>query len=313
MALYRRLSPTGPDGIITDADNDNQNDHQQGPKTTRRLLTSAEVPSWYGHNTFIRTGYRPITGSVKLCFESLGYVHNETANIYTHLVPAVIAVIGNYGLHVHFSSHYPNASWIDQWVFHIYLSTSVICFGISSIYHMLLCHSETYANLWARLDYTTIVIQILGSFVSGIYIGFYCEPNLQKLYWTMIGSLGLLTDIVVVSPRFQSLKWRMLRVCTFVATGFSAFAPIIHAATIFPYAQLDKQAGLRYYYLEGASILIGVFFYVTHFPESRKPEIYDFWGASHQIFHSFVVLGAIIHLYGILNAFDWNYNNPRCV
>lgn len=55
----------------------------------------------------------------------------------------------------------------------------------------------------------------------------------------------------------------MLRVCTFVATGLSAFAPIIHAATIFPYAQLDKQAGLRYYYLEGVAMLTGVFFYVV--------------------------------------------------
>ncbi|UKZ56783.1 hypothetical protein TrVGV298_010624 [Trichoderma virens] len=128
----------------------------------------------------------------------------------------------------------------------------------------------------------------------------------------MIGTLGLLTGIVVVSPGLQSAKWRMLRLSTFVATGFSAFAPIIHAATIFPYDQLDKQAGLRYYYLEGLSILTGVMFYVTHFPESRIPEKFDIFGASHQIFHSFVVLGGVIHFYGILNAFDWNYNNPRC-
>lgn len=186
MALYRRLSPTRVGGIDSDADSDNQNSYQQVPKTTRRLLTSAEIPPWYGHNSFIRTGYRPIIGSVKLCFESLGYVHNETANIYTHLVPAAIAVVGNYGLYVYFSSHYPNASWRDQLVFHIYLSTSVICFGISSMYHMLLCHSEAYASLWARFDYATIVVQILGSFISGIYIGFYCEPHLQKLYWAMV-------------------------------------------------------------------------------------------------------------------------------
>lgn len=186
MALYRRLSPIGVGDIDSDADDVNQNSHQQVPKTTRRLLTSAEVPPWYGHNSFIHTGYRPIIGSVKLCFESLGYVHNETANIYTHLVPAVVAVVGNYGLYVYFSSHYPNASWRDQLVFHIYLSACIICFGISSIYHMLLCHSEAYASLWARFDYATIVVQILGSFISGIYIGFYCEPHLQKLYWAMV-------------------------------------------------------------------------------------------------------------------------------
>ena len=104
--------------------------------------------------------------------------------------------------------------------------------------------------------------------------------------------------------------------------------------------QLDKQAGLRFYYLEGILILAGVWFYAvgppksdcsitlisihvlalsvahsllqTHFPEIRWPGLFDIWGASHQIFHVFVVLGAVSHFYGILSAFDWNYNNPRC-
>jgi predicted membrane channel-forming protein YqfA (hemolysin III family) len=59
------------------------------------------------------------------------------------------------------------------------------------------------------------------------------------------------------------MRWKTLRLSTFVATGLSAFAPIIHATSIFPYAQLDKQAGLRYYYLEGLLILIGVGFYAV--------------------------------------------------
>ncbi|KAL7934241.1 mPR-like GPCR protein [Trichoderma chlorosporum] len=311
MALYQRLSPAGGNEAL-DGTSDKRNKDVRGPKTTRRLLTAGEVPSWYAHNSYVHTGYRPVTNSAKSCFESLGYLHNESLNIYTHLVPAGVAVVANYALHVYFGTHYPKASWRDQLVFHIYLSTSVICYGVSSMYHLLLCHSETWASLWVRMDYVSIVFQILGSFISGIYIGFYCEPNLQKLYWAMIGTLGLVTGVVVISPRLQSAKWRMLRLSTFVATGFSAFAPIIHAATIFPYDQLDKQAGLRYYYIEGVSILAGVVFYVTHFPESRIPERFDLVGASHQIFHSFVVLGGAIHLYGIFSAFDWNYKNPRC-
>lgn len=78
-----------------------------------------------------------------------------------------------------------------------------------------------------------------------------------------IGTLALFTALVVVNPRLQGRKWRLLRVSAFVATGFSAFAPIIHAALIFPYDQLDKQAGLRYYYVEGVLILIGVILYIV--------------------------------------------------
>lgn len=152
----------------------------------RRLLHAGEVPSWYTHNSFVRTGYRPITGSVFLCFESLGYFHNESVNIYSHLVPAVVAALMNCFIHLVFASRYPKASWTDQLVFHIYLSTSLLCFIISSTYHTMMCHSKALADLWVRLDYVAIVFQILGSFISGIYVSFYCEPALQILYWSMV-------------------------------------------------------------------------------------------------------------------------------
>lgn len=149
-----------------------------------------------------------------------------------------------------------------------------------------------------------------------------------------------MTAFVVIHPRLQSPSFRVLRTCSFIATGLSAFAPIIHAASIFPYHQLDRQAGLRYYYLEGIIVLIGAVIYIvsslstsgswpkrwmesvadgsrssstqTRFPEAWRPGKFDIWGASHQIFHVLVVLSAMAHLYGILSAFQWNYENPRC-
>ena len=151
-----------------------------------RLLTNAEVPSWYAHNDYIRSGYRPVTRSARLCLASLGYLHNESVNIYSHLLPAGATLLGNWWLHLYFASRFPGSSIVDQLVFHIYLTTSATCFGISSTYHTLLCHSAPYADFWGRLDYLAIVFQILGSFISGIYVGFYCEPHLQRAYWAMV-------------------------------------------------------------------------------------------------------------------------------
>jgi len=74
-------------------------------------------------------------------------------------------------------------------------------------------------------------------------------------------------------PRLQSQKWRLLRLSTFVATGLSAFAPIIHGASIFPYEQLKQQAGLRYYYLEGLTIILGVLFYAVWLLPFLLPQI----------------------------------------
>ncbi|KAL4881415.1 mPR-like GPCR protein [Aspergillus karnatakaensis] len=276
------------------------------------LLKAKEIPSWYSDNSFVRIGYRPVYGSVKKCFNSWRFVHNETVNIYSHLIPAAIALASNGFLHLYFRDRYPNASLVDQLAFHVYLTTSVICFGISSLYHTLLCHSEAYSGLWVRFDYVAILIQTVGSFISGIYVSFYCEPGLQKIYWTMIGVLGSLSTFIVLNPRFQSGRWRTLRLSTFVATAVSGLLPVIHATYVIPYDHLTQQTGFGYYLLEGLALIAGVFFYATHFPEYWIPEKFDIWGASHQIFHLFVVLSAAIHLWTLFSVFDWNYNNPQC-
>jgi adiponectin receptor len=154
--------------------------------TSEKLYDSHEVPSWYAHNAWITTGYRPVTKSIPLCIRSLSYLHNETVNIYSHLIPAVVVLLASYSFDRYFIIRFPQATWTDELVFRIFLTTSVICFGTSAAYHTLICHSETFASLWVRLDYVAIIVQIVGSFIPGLYFGFYCEPQLQKVYWSMV-------------------------------------------------------------------------------------------------------------------------------
>lgn len=193
MALLRRpreASAQDQSPFVRDDDDDEPDivKHHAHRQSQSLLLTRDDIPAWYAHNAYhyIRSGYRPVTPSLHLCFQSLTYLHNETVNIYSHLLPALVALVGNYLLFAYFSLSFPQASWYDQLVFHVYLTTSVVCFGTSFVYHTLTCHSARLAHLWVRLDYVAIVFQILGSFVSGIYIGFYCEPQLQRIYWSMV-------------------------------------------------------------------------------------------------------------------------------
>lgn len=158
---------------------------EPAPTEPRRLLFNTQVPVWYA-DSFILTGYRPVTHSIRFCLESLVYMHNETVNIYTHLIPAICSAILAALVSQYFASTFPRATSTDTQVFQIYLATSVVCFAVSSLYHTLLCHSRYYRDLWVRIDYVAIVFQILGSFVPGIYVGFYCEPHLQRLYWFMV-------------------------------------------------------------------------------------------------------------------------------
>ena len=116
----------------------------------------------------------------------------------------------------------------------------------------------------------------------------------------------------MIHPSYQSRQYRLFRLSVFILTGLSAFAPILHASRLFPLEQLNKQSGLPYYYAEGGIILIGALIYGTRFPEKLYPGRFDIWGSSHQIFHVLVVLATGVHLFGVLKAFEWNYENRRC-
>jgi adiponectin receptor len=72
--------------------------------TSVNLHSSHEVPSWYAHNAFILTGYRPVTKSIPLCLRSLSYLHNETVNIYSNLIPGIFVLLASYSFDRYFTT-----------------------------------------------------------------------------------------------------------------------------------------------------------------------------------------------------------------
>ncbi|ATY64293.1 Hly-III related [Cordyceps militaris] len=288
-----------------------------GSETVKRVVVSLlpldKVPAWYGENPYIRTGYRPVFAAAGPCFRSWTYLHNQSGNIYTHLVPGVVvATLGNAALAAYLSAHYPGVTRADRAVFHVYLTACAACFGLSAAYHTLLCHSRELADLWIRLDYVGISLLIMASFVPGLYMGFYCEPGLLTGYLGAIFVMGVFNSYLSFYGKNESKDWLTSRLLPFLALSLSAFIPIFHAVLLFPYDQLQKQSGLNYYYLEAVFMLIGVAFLVSRFPERWLPGKFDIWGCSHQIFHCFVVLGSLSHFVGILKGYDYNYTHPRC-
>lgn len=286
---------------------------QSPTKTNHRVLLRYEqIPAWHQDNEYILSGYRPESNSTYLCFASWACVHNETANIFTHFIPSVVSLACQAIIAWFLASHYPKSTVGDRIIFAFFFLTASICLGMSATYHTLMNHSASVSNLWLRLDYVGIIILTLGDFVSGIYLVFFCEPTLQKIYWSMIITLGTATVFILLNPRLQGLRYRTLRVCTFVFTGLSGFAPLIHGIRLFGISQMNRQSGMPYYLLEGLLLIIGAFFYGTRIPESIRPGRFDIWGCSHQVFHILVVAATAVHAYGILKAYDYNYHNRQC-
>lgn len=150
-----------------------------------RLLSFDELPEWYQDNQHIRHGYRPVSGSINTSFMSWGYIHNETINIYSHLIPAVAFILGEWYILQYLHSHYTRVTIADDFIFAFFLLTAALCLGCSTTYHTLINHSHDMEAMWLRFDFVGISLLTFGDFISGIYMIYWCETIQRIFYWAM--------------------------------------------------------------------------------------------------------------------------------
>ena len=63
----------------------------------KNILPWEPLPKWMQSDPYIRRGYRPQYNSFSACLQSLFYLHNQTVNIWSHLLPTLgyfLALIG---------------------------------------------------------------------------------------------------------------------------------------------------------------------------------------------------------------------------
>jgi adiponectin receptor len=163
-------------------------------KPLSQLLHWTELEAWQRDNHYIHTGYRPASNSYLRSIQSLFYIHNETVNVYSHLLGSIFAVgAGAYAYSHRFwldaaKVRYASATTEDLCVLACFFAGAAGCLGMSATFHMLSNHSETVAAFGNRLDYLGIVLLIWGSFVPTLYYGFPPEDvELVRWYWGMVG------------------------------------------------------------------------------------------------------------------------------
>lgn len=273
------------------------------------FLRYDDLPAWRQDNHFILTHYRPTSDSFLTSFQSLFQLHNESVNIHSHLSGAWIFFFVALSLYA-FERH-PVAP-ADIIAFLFFFSGAVICLGISATYHTLSNHSPKINQWGNQIDYLGIVVLISGSFVPSVYYGFYCEPMLQRCYWSMISTIGVGCVFLSVNPKFRSPLWRSFRASMFVGFGLSAIFPVLHGVYIHGLEQMRYSIGLDWVLLQGFLYVLGAVVYATRVPERFHPGRYDVWGSSHQIFHGLILLAAMSQLLGLLTAFHHAHTSSKC-
>lgn len=281
---------------------------ERPPEVVRKLLHWDDLPHWQRDNRHIHTGYRPASFSFIMSFHSLTYLHNETVNIYSHLLPSLVSIPAAFLLYRELAPRYETATRNDIIAFGCFFAGAAFCLGMSAIFHTISNHSPFVSRIGNTFDYIGIVGLIVGSFIPSVYYGFYCVPDLQRLYWTMICSIGLGCVFVSVLPRFRTPRWRPFRAAMFVGMGLSAVFPVIHGLQLYGIEQMTRQIGLGWLLLQGFLYILGAAIYAARVPECLLPGKFDILGSSHQIFHLLVVCAAVSHLTGLLRAFDYRHS-----
>ncbi|EPT02308.1 hypothetical protein FOMPIDRAFT_1029386 [Fomitopsis schrenkii] len=286
-----------------------ESDATPAVKHDRRTLTWNEIPAWQRDNEYILSGYRRAQYSWRGCAHSVfGF------NIQTHLLGALLFV-GLLGTFYHTSlAPYETAAWQDLVVFMIVLSAAVFCLLASSWYHTFSVHSEQVAIRCHAFDYAGIVVLTVGSFFPCIYYEFYCDTHLQILYLSLIVLVGLGAAYIVLDPEYSQPTHRGARTKVFIALGLSAIFPVVHGLLTHGLRKLLYEMGFGWLVASGALYISGALLYANRIPERLSPGKFDYFFASHQIFHVCVVLAALSHYMCVLTAFEhWHAQaEPHC-
>ncbi|ODV90719.1 hypothetical protein CANCADRAFT_31593 [Tortispora caseinolytica NRRL Y-17796] len=253
------------------------------------LLTIDDLPQDWKENPYILRGYRFCDTSLS-CFASIMSLHNETCNIWTHL----LGFLGILSIAVYF---YPNSeifaqsTGYDKAIIYMYLTCAMSCLGFSTLWHIYSGIGHIHIKRRAAcLDYTGISIQISGSILATQYYAFYCQPVKQLCYMSCTAVLGVIGAYMTSSPTFDLSDNRIIRIAFFVGFALLGLVSVLH---------LSYERGLSltmsfFWPVVKSNLwyLYGLVFYGLLIPERFFPgTVFDWIGMSHNFWHIAVFAG----------------------
>jgi adiponectin receptor len=186
--VRRRLSPSAAQMDSAEQANPDISDNAtllQKAKT-RVLLLFDELPDWAKDNEYILSGWRPETNSCWECIKSMGYIHNESGNIYTHLFAAIWMVVLGSWWSLYAKGQYPDTNFDDAIVFLVFFLGGVVCYLLSTTYHVLSNHSHTMHFFCLKMDFLGILTATAGCFPPGLWYTFPCVSRRVKFTWIAV-------------------------------------------------------------------------------------------------------------------------------
>jgi len=274
--------------------------------STKQLLTEqGQVPE-DRQRRHILTGYRLPAASVRHSVTSVFHLHNESGNIWTHLVSALYFV---YTTAMLLSGQ--DISWrtADGWqgrqaesADHLTLGDKafltlqsvggIAVFGFSACYHIMENHCSS--PKWYFMDIFGMVFAVSTAYGSILHFGFVHtgQDTLYLAYMAAFVSAAAFTQYSLFSRPAAFDKRKELWLAGWIG---SSLLPLAHLIL------LDDGRGLVALHLPAfvAGMVVaasGAVIFMTAFPEVCWPGRFDLIGNSHQLWHTCMFIFTAIAL-----------------
>lgn len=284
-----------------------------------RLYYFHELDEWQQDNHYILSGYVKETASYWSCLKSLTYLHNETGNIYSHLVPCVLVsiLVGNFvGWEMEKVNN--DLRFWEKLNFIQFGFATTFCLALSALFHLFKSHSHSVCKLGNRCDYFGIIIMITGCLISIMLFAFYDVPRWRNFYVCLFLVLGGMCTAVTFNKEFSTPQYRPFRSIMFILFGLSGTLPVLTAISLFGLKNASDRSKAGWIISEGFFYILGASLYAMRIPERfshkesdqrliNRPVIgkYDYLGHSHQIFHLMVVIAAYCHWNALVGCYHY--------
>ncbi|XP_077408880.1 membrane progestin receptor beta [Vanacampus margaritifer] len=266
-------------------------------------VISSQVPSLF-REPYILSGYRPVHQKWRCYLFSLFQRHNESLNVWTHLLAALVllrcwwAKIGAMGYTF-------TAASLPLCLFFV---SSLTYLFFSAAAHLFQSHSEHAHYFFFFMDYVGVAI-----YQYGCSLGHYFYASEPAWRDSCFGSLFLpgaafLGWLSCASSCFAKSRYRRpypvgRKICQLIPSTLAYLldiSPVIHRLLT---AAWVEEPSLPFHALQVASFLLSAVFFSCPIPERFFPGRCDFLGQGHQIFHLFLSLCTLFQL----EALFWDY------
>nr|XP_046274505.1 membrane progestin receptor alpha-B-like [Scatophagus argus] len=260
-------------------------------------LRDTEVP-YYFRERYICTGYRPLHQNWQYYFLSLFQRHNETINVWTHLLAFLVFLVKLRQL----------AETVDfvhdphSWPLLVLILSSLIYSAFSAAAHLLGGKSELYHYIFFFLDYVGVAQYQYGSAVVHFYyaVDESLHRHVHGIFMPLATVLSCVTCLGCCYGKYcnHNLQPWMLKLGQVVPSAVAFIwdsSPVAKRLMLWSTATSDP--AVIYYFGQVAFFFSCAFFFTYPLLEHCFPGRCDFMGQSHQMFHVFLSCGTMCQIH----------------